>query len=234
MDISPKAQMARCLCYDDPELPLRLNLYGHPKAGLHWEQHCSKHILACGFEKVKGHESLFVHKEKCLFLSVYVDDFKMVGITENLAPMWEKLRTVKVGSSTGLDLEPPVPVQANVYLGCKQENEEPDRAMVAQKADIFDGFFLNKRMQDEADAQRSAQSPVKEASRKRKAKKAKHQQVSKLDDLDEDAASEEPKHHLQAEKVLERGVDQNPKHNFTSVNAYHYAMCGHVQQCVGK
>ena len=35
--------------YDDPAVPLRLNLYGHPKAGLYWEQFCSKKILSNGF-----------------------------------------------------------------------------------------------------------------------------------------------------------------------------------------
>ena len=40
-----------------------------------------------------------------LFLSVYVDDFKMAGIKKNLAPMWNSIKTK-------LDLEPPVPFMA--------------------------------------------------------------------------------------------------------------------------
>ena len=97
-----------------------------------------------------------MHHEQGLFLSVYVDDFKMVGKTENMEAMWKRLKTVKVGSSSGLDLEPPVPVQANVYLGCRQNDEAPIPSQINQKADIFKGFFLNKRMQDEADAQKNA------------------------------------------------------------------------------
>ena len=69
--------------YKDPVCKLRLSLYGHPLAGLYWEKHCRKHILACGFQPVKGWECLFVHPQDHLLLSIYVDDFKMAG--------WKKL-----------------------------------------------------------------------------------------------------------------------------------------------
>ena len=62
---------------------LRLILYGHPRAGLHWERHCHKAILKCGFIKVTGRECLYKNAEKQLFLSVYVGDFKMVGKKES-------------------------------------------------------------------------------------------------------------------------------------------------------
>ena len=92
----------------DPVCPLLRNLYGHPLAGLIWEKHCQKAILAAGFEKIQGWECLFVHRQKQLFLSVYVDDFRMAGKKENLAPMWKILKN-------DLDLEDSVPSHTNTY-----------------------------------------------------------------------------------------------------------------------
>ena len=65
---------------DQPVCPLLRNLYGHPLAGLIWEKHCQKAILKAGFEKIPGWECLYVHRKQKLFLSVYVDDFRMAGI----------------------------------------------------------------------------------------------------------------------------------------------------------
>ncbi len=45
----------------NPVCELRLNLYGHPLAGLLWERHCQHWILDAGFEKVTGWECLLVH-----------------------------------------------------------------------------------------------------------------------------------------------------------------------------
>ena len=46
---------------------------------------------------------------------IYVDDFKMAGPKQNLKKMWTKM-------SLTLDLEPPVPLDGNVYLGCGQQD----------------------------------------------------------------------------------------------------------------
>ena len=59
---------------EDPVVPLERNLYGHPLAGLLWERQFEKILLKNGWEKVSNWECLFVHREKGLFLSVYVDD----------------------------------------------------------------------------------------------------------------------------------------------------------------
>ena len=68
--------------------------------------------------RVKGWECLF-HRKLGLFLSVYVDDFKMAGKKEKFAPMWATLRKK-------IDLEPPVPMDGNVYLGCIQQSFTPN------------------------------------------------------------------------------------------------------------
>ena len=55
---------------EDPVVPLERNLYGHPLAEI---------LLKHGWEKGPNWECLFVHCEKGLFLSVYVDDIKLAG-----------------------------------------------------------------------------------------------------------------------------------------------------------
>ena len=47
-----------------PSLPLRLNLYGHPLAGLYWERHCKKALYKCGFKPVRGWECLYKNESK--------------------------------------------------------------------------------------------------------------------------------------------------------------------------
>ena len=59
---------------EDPVVPLERNLYGHPLAGLLWERQFEKILLQHGWEMVLNWECLFVHREKGLFLSEYVDD----------------------------------------------------------------------------------------------------------------------------------------------------------------
>ena len=76
---------------EDPVVPLHRNLYGHPLAGLSWERQFEKVLLEHGWEKVSNWECLFVHREKGLFLSVYVDDIKLAGKKQNIDPMWKVL-----------------------------------------------------------------------------------------------------------------------------------------------
>ena len=48
-------------------------------------------LLKHGWEKIPNWECLFVHREKGLLLSVYVDDIKLAGKKQNLDPMWKVL-----------------------------------------------------------------------------------------------------------------------------------------------
>ena len=61
---------------EDPVVPLERNLYGHLLARLLCERQIEKVLLGHGWEKVRNWECLLVNREKRLFLSVYVDDFK--------------------------------------------------------------------------------------------------------------------------------------------------------------
>ena len=61
--------------------------------------------------------SLFVHREKGLFLSVSVDDIKLPGKKQNLDPMWKVL-------NKEVDLGEPTSFLDHVYLGCTQRQCE--------------------------------------------------------------------------------------------------------------
>ena len=98
---------------EDPVVPLERNLYGHPLAGLFWERQFEKVLLKHGWEKIPNWECLFVHREKGLFLSVYVDDIKLAGKKHNIDPMWKVL-------NKEVDLGEPTSFLDHVYLGCTQ------------------------------------------------------------------------------------------------------------------
>ena len=86
---------------EDPVVPLERNLYGHPLAGLLWERQFEKVLLKYGWEKFSNWECFFVHREKALFISVYVDDTKLAGKKENIDPMWKVLnKEVDLGEPT--------------------------------------------------------------------------------------------------------------------------------------
>ena len=106
----PKTNMVQ---KEDTVVPLERNLYGHPLAELSWERQFEKILLNHGWEKIPYWECLSVHRERGLFLSVYVDDIKLAGKRQNLDPMWKLLnKEVDLGEATSfLD---------HVYLGCTQ------------------------------------------------------------------------------------------------------------------
>ena len=54
-----------------------------------------------------------MHKELQLVLSVYVDDFKMAGLTDNISKGWDLIRSK-------IRLDPPTKLAD--YLGCGQES----------------------------------------------------------------------------------------------------------------
>ena len=70
-------------------------------AGLSWKRQFEKILLKYGWEKVSNWECFFVHREKRLFLSVYVDDLKLDGKKQNIDPMWKVLnKEVALGEPT--------------------------------------------------------------------------------------------------------------------------------------
>ena len=116
---------------EDPVVLLERNLYGHPLAGLSWERQFEKILLKYGWEKVSNWECLFVNRGKGLFLSVYVDDIKLAGKTQNIDSMWKVLnREVDLGEPTSF-LDP-------VYLGCTQRQCQISKDIVDNCRTMFE------------------------------------------------------------------------------------------------
>ena len=100
-------------------------------AGLSWERQSEKILLKHGWEKIPNWECLFVHHEKGLFLSVYVDDIKLAGKKQNIDPMWKVL-------NKGVDLGEPTSFLDHVYLRCTQRQCEISKDTVDNYRTIFE------------------------------------------------------------------------------------------------
>ena len=72
----------------------------------------------------------YVLKELGLFLSVNVDNIKLVGKSKILKPMWKNLQK-------DIDPEDPTPLINQVYLGCTQREAKADRQAVRSKTELF-------------------------------------------------------------------------------------------------
>ena len=116
---------------EDPVVPLERNLYGHPLAGLFCERQFEKILLQRGWVKVSNWECLFVHRQKGLFLSVYVDDIKLAGKKQNIDPMWK-------GLNKEVDLGEPTSFLDHVYLGCTQRQREISKDIVDNYRAMFE------------------------------------------------------------------------------------------------
>ena len=117
---------------EDPVVPLERNLYGHPLAGLLWEKQFEKILLQIRLgESFQIGNVFFVHREKGLFLSVYVDDIKLAGKKQNLDPMWKVL-------NKEVDLGEPTSFLDHVYLGCTQRKCEISQDIVDKYRTMFE------------------------------------------------------------------------------------------------
>ena len=116
---------------EDPVVPLEKNLYGHPLAGLLWERQFEKILLKYGWEKVTNWECLFVHREKGLFLSVYVDDIKLAGKKQNMNLMWKVL-------NKEVDLESRHHFLTMFILGCTQRECHISKDIVNNYISMFE------------------------------------------------------------------------------------------------
>ena len=96
-----------------------------------------KALFQLAWKRVPSWECLYVHKDQGLFLSVYVDDFKMVGRSSNMEAMWKKIGKL-------LTLEPETDLFNNVYLGCNQTEEPADHKYVHEKMTYLEGSLRLK------------------------------------------------------------------------------------------
>ena len=123
---------------EDPVVPLERNLYRHLLAGLLWERQFEKILLEHGWEEVSKCECLFVHFEKGLFLSVYVDDIKLAGKEQNIDPVWKVL-------NEEVDLGEPTSFFDHVYLGCTQRQCEISKDIMDNYRAMFESRISAER-----------------------------------------------------------------------------------------
>ena len=81
--------------------------------------------------KVSNWECLFVHREKVLFLSVYVDDIKLSGKKQNIDPMWKVL-------NKEVDLGEPTSFLDHVHLRCTQRQCQTSKNTVDNFRTMFE------------------------------------------------------------------------------------------------
>ena len=89
-----------------------------------------KILLKYGWEKVSKWECLFVHREKGLLLSVYVDDIKSNGKKQN-DPMWKIL-------NKEVDLGEPTSFLDHVYFGCTHKQYEISKDIADNYRTMFE------------------------------------------------------------------------------------------------
>ena len=116
---------------EDPVVPLDRNLYGHPLAGLLWERQFQKVLLEHDWGKVFNWDCSCVNRARGLFLSVFVDDFKLSGKTENIDPILKVL-------NKEVDLGEPTSFLDHVYLGCTQRECQISNDIVTNFWDMFE------------------------------------------------------------------------------------------------
>ena len=73
----------------------------------------------------------FVHRKQDLFLSVYVDDIKMAGRKQNMAPMWKRLMKF-------VYFDEPTSFLDHVFLGCTQRACKVKESTIDQYRDMFE------------------------------------------------------------------------------------------------
>ena len=83
------------------------------------------------WEKVPNWECFFVHREKGLFLSVYVDDVKLAGKKQNIDPIWKVL-------NKEFDLGEPTSFLDHVYLVCSQRQCKISKDIVDNYRAMFE------------------------------------------------------------------------------------------------
>ena len=102
-----------------------------------WEKHLEEQLFPLGRQKFLSWECAYYHKEAQLLLNAYVDDLKMVGKKESIAPMWKKIRSKA-------DLDPETALEDGVYLGCAQRDSKPSKEVVRAKQELFAKLMSNQ------------------------------------------------------------------------------------------
>ena len=77
---------------------------------------------------------MFVHRKPGLFLSVSVDDIKMAGKKQNMAPMWKKWMK-------NVDLDETTSFLDHVFLECTQRECKPNETIIERYTRMFESHI---------------------------------------------------------------------------------------------
>ena len=115
----------------DPVVHFERNLFGHPLAGLLWDRRFEEVEMDLGWKKMPNWKCLIVHRKQGLLLSIHVNDIKMAGENQNMAPMWKKLMK-------DVDLDEPTSFLYHEKLGCTQRECKPNEDIFNQYGEMFE------------------------------------------------------------------------------------------------
>ena len=82
--------------------------------------------------------NVFSYREEGLFFSVYVDDIKLAGKTQNINPMWKLL-------NKEVDLGEPTSLLDHLYLGCTQRQCQMSKDIVDNYRAMFESRVFVER-----------------------------------------------------------------------------------------
>ena len=74
---------------------------------------------------------MFVHQKQGLFLSVHVDDIKMAGKKQNMAPLWKKMMM-------NVDTDETTSFVDHAHLGCTQRDCKPNETIIEQFSKMYE------------------------------------------------------------------------------------------------
>ena len=216
----------------DPVVPLERSLYGHPLAGLFRELHCESIILKLGFEKVKGWECMYFHRKNQVFLSVYVDDFKLAGKRENLAPTWAALRK-------HIDFDDPVKMTENTYLGCSQHDVEPIPAFIEHNQTLFRDLLAQPHVTpsdypDEPSTPKKKNKKTKEPSTPPKTSETQQSKLTTNEDHPDSKATTYPLAKSQRKQIYGKATQLSAPTTSSNIRAWEYSMEGQAMQCIER
>ena len=109
----------------DLVVPLERNLSVTRLLASLWERQLKEVLLELGWEKLPNWGCPIVHSKQGLVLPVCVDDIRVVGRQQNVAPMWKKLMKI-------VDLGEPTSFLDHVHLGCAQRECKPNEIFIEQ------------------------------------------------------------------------------------------------------
>ena len=100
------------------------------RAATKWTRTCES-FLRTWMGEVPNRVCMFVHRKQGLLLSENVDDIKMTGKEQNLAPTWKK-------KMKNVDLDEPTSFLDHVYFGCTQRECKPNESVLDQHREVFE------------------------------------------------------------------------------------------------